>query len=272
LATPLRSPILTTPRVRHRKSTEKLRSDQLKALRKGFAEIKKLSDTNGFWFWAELHGAPKNKCEHSPESGYDNLFLPWHRAYLYRLELALQTKVPAATLPWWDWTATRSGGGLPTIYEDISGELNPLAGADFPPSILSQVEAAGMPASTWRQPGAPNLLPSGAEVKAILEIKDFDYFSKTLEVQLHNKVHGWVRGSMGIVALAAYDPLFWAHHTMVDRLWYLWQDLHSARGPRPGIWNKILRGGLDLTVGDVLDTHALGYDYAASTANREVEP
>ena len=77
---------------------------------------------------------------------------------------------------------------------------------------------------------------------------------------------------MGIVAIAAYDPLFWAHHTMVDRLWYLWQVLHSARGPRPGIWNKILRGGLDLTVGDVLDTHALGYDYAASTANREVEP
>lgn len=272
MATPLRSPILTTPRVRHRKSTEKLGSDQLKALREGFAAIKKLHDTNGFWFWAELHGAPKNKCEHSPENGYDNLFLPWHRAYLYRLELALQTKVPGAALPWWDWTTTRASGGVPAIYEDIEGKENPLAGGDFPPLIAEATRARGWPDHTWREPANPNRLPTREEVERILELKSFDDFSKALEEHLHNKVHEWVGGSMGMVAIAAYDPLFWAHHTMVDRLWYLWQVLHSARGPRPGIWHRILRGGLDLTVGDVLDTHALGYDYAASTANREVEP
>jgi tyrosinase len=271
LVTPLRSPILTTPRVRHRKSAEKLRPDQLKALRDGFEAIKKLHDTNGFWFWAELHGTPKNKCEHSPRTGYDNLFLPWHRAYLYRLELALQTKVPAATLPWWDWPSSRTSGGIPATFEDISGTLNPLAGADFPPQVAELIAAEGMPGSTWREPADPSRLPTKQTVEAILELENFDDFSKTLEVQLHNLVHGWVGGSMGIVAIAAYDPLFWAHHTMVDRLWYLWQVLHSSRGPRPGIWSKILRGGLDLTVGDVLDTHALGYDYAASTANREVE-
>ncbi|HEY0392113.1 MAG TPA: tyrosinase family protein [Solirubrobacterales bacterium] len=247
-----------------------MRPDQLEALRDAFAAIKKLQDTNGFWFWAELHGAPKNKCEHSPRTGYDNLFLPWHRAYLYRLELALQTKVPAATLPWWDWPASRTSGGVPTAYEDIGGEQNPLAGADFPPRIAEFAAAENMRTSTWREPGDPRQLPSKAEVDSILELKNFDDFSKTLEVQLHNRVHGWVQGSMGIVALAAYDPLFWAHHTMVDRLWALWQTLHSSRGPRPGIWGRILRGGLDLTVGDVLDTHALGYDYAASTAHREV--
>jgi tyrosinase len=271
LVAPLRSPILTTPRVRHRKSVEKLRSDQLQALRESFGAIKKLRDTNGFWFWAELHGAPKNKCEHSPSTGYDNLFLPWHRAYLYRLELALQTKVPAATLPWWDWPASRLGGGVPAAYEDTGGAQNPLASADFPPSIAGPLEAEGIPLTTWREPGEPGRLPSKTEVDAILELESFDDFSKTLEVQLHNRVHGWVGGSMGIVAIAAYDPLFWAHHTMVDRLWYLWQVLHSSKGPRPGLWKKILRGGLDLTVGDVLDTHALGYDYAASTAHRQVD-
>jgi tyrosinase len=269
LATPHRSPILTTPRIRHRKSVEKLRPDQLKALRKGFAAIKKLRDTNGFWFWAELHGAPKNKCEHSPRSGYDNLFLPWHRAYLYRLELALQTKAPAATLPWWDWPASRAAGGVPAAFEDLEGEENPLAGADLPPLLT---EAEGWPKHTSREPGEPSRLPTKQKVDAILALDDFDDFSKALETQLHNKVHGWVGGSMGWVAIAAYDPLFWAHHTMVDRLWSLWQALHSSRGPRPGIWGRVLRGGLDLTVGDVLDTHALGYDYAASTAHRAVSP
>jgi tyrosinase len=270
VATPLRSPVLTTPRVRHRKSVEKLRPDQLKALRDGFAAIKKLHDTNGFWFWAELHGAPKNKCEHSPRTGYDNLFLPWHRAYLYRLELALQTKVPAATLPWWDWPASRTSGGIPVAYEDTGGELNPLAGGDFPPAIAEATSARGWSRSTWREPATADRLPTQQKVDKILELKDFDDFSKAVEVHLHNLVHEWVGGSMGMVAIAAYDPLFWAHHTMVDRLWARWQTLHSSRGPRPGVWRKILRGGLDLTVGDVLDTHALGYDYAASTANREV--
>ncbi len=174
-------------------------------------------------------------------------------------------------MPWWDWPATGANSGIPAIYEDLGGEENPLAGADFPPSIVDLLTAEGMPASTWREPGEPRRLPTKAEVDSILELENFDDFSKALEVQLHNKVHGWVQGSMGIVAIAAYDPLFWAHHTMVDRLWYLWQVLHSSRGPRPGLWKTILRGGLDLTVGDVLDTHALGYDYAASTANREVK-
>jgi hypothetical protein len=34
--------------------------------------------------------------------GFDYLLagVPWHRAYLYRLELALESQVPGETLPW----------------------------------------------------------------------------------------------------------------------------------------------------------------------------
>ncbi len=35
---------------------------------------------------------------------------------------------------------------------------------------------------------------------------------------------------MGDVAYAAYDPLFWAHHAMVDRIWRLWQLKHTGIG------------------------------------------
>src|SRR3954452_15582877 len=148
MATPHRSPIDPRKRIRHRKSIAKLRSDQLEALRDGFREIQRLRDTNGFWYWAGIHGAPRYQCEHSPENGYDNLFLPWHRAYLYRLELALQTKVPAATLPWWDWPASRTSGGVPAAFEDLAGVLNPLAGADFPPRVAELIAAEGLPGST----------------------------------------------------------------------------------------------------------------------------
>ena len=103
---PHRSPQRVHPRLRHRKSVEKLRADQLDALRQGFKAIKALRDNRGFWHWAGLHGAPGFDCEHSLNQ-FDSLFLPWHRAYLYRLELALQTQIPKATLPWWDWPASQ---------------------------------------------------------------------------------------------------------------------------------------------------------------------
>jgi tyrosinase len=268
MATPHRSPTQPNPRVRHRKSIAKLRPDQLEALRDGFRAIEDLRDNRGFWYWAGFHGAPRNQCQHSTSSGTDSLFLPWHRAYLYRLELALQTQVRLATLPWWDWPASRRTG-IPAAFADetVGGQPNPLATAALPP--LSS-EAQGWPPRTYRDPGPPAALPSRARIEDILDLSSFEDFSRQLEQQLHNPVHGWVGGTMGWVATAAYDPIFWAHHTMVDRIWSLWQVKHSNRGPRPTQWRQVLRG-MDMTVEDVLDTTALGYDYAASTASREVE-
>ncbi len=268
MTSPHRSIAESTPRLRHRKSAEKLLPEQLDALREGFAKIQALSDRNGFAFWAGKHGVPDDDCEHSSEElGYDNLFLPWHRAYLYQLELALQTKVPGCFLPWWDWPASRVTGGIPAIFEDIEGELNPLAGFDLPPLPGNPPD---WPERTWRKPGDPNLLPEVGLIEEIIEQPNFDVFSEELEGRLHNGVHGWVGGTMRWQATAAYDPIFWAHHTMVDRIWSLWQGKHSSWGPRPELWNEPLNG-LGMTVGKVLNTTALGYDYAASTEHREPE-
>lgn len=171
--------------------------------------------------------------------------------------------------PWWDWPASRSNGIPAAFAEQAAGGVpNPLAGSDLPP-LPNAPE--GWPAHTSRSPGPPSRLPSSDQVERVLELRDFNDFSLQLEVQLHNAVHGWVGGTMGAVPTAAYDPIFWAHHTMVDRLWALWQARHSSRGPRPGQWGRVLRA-LDMTVEDVLDTTALGYDYAASTAHRQVAP
>ncbi|MGH6665900.1 MAG: tyrosinase family protein, partial [Pseudolabrys sp.] len=73
-------------------------------------------------------------------------------------------------------------------------------------------------------------------------------------------------GSMAIIPLAAFDPIFWAHHTMVDRLWYLWQLRHPGSGVPASIMNRALEG-FPLTVAQVLDIKALGYDYAVSVTS-----
>jgi tyrosinase len=71
------------------------------------------------------------------------------------------------------------------------------------------------------------------------------------------------------IAFAAYDPIFWAHHTMIDRLWRLWQLRHPGALPPAAILLDALPP-FRATVRQTLDVTALGYDYATSTASTVV--
>lgn len=83
-----------------RKNYECLSEEELCKLRFAVRTLKELdrysADNRSFSAWARVHG---DHCQHGWEQ-----FLPWHRAYLYKFELALQQIVPDVTLPYWDWT------------------------------------------------------------------------------------------------------------------------------------------------------------------------
>jgi tyrosinase len=169
---PLRSPQQPTPVLHYRVSVLKLDPTQLDALKRGFAAIQGIRDNRGFWYWAGLHGAPGYDCEHTIRQ-FDSLFLPWHRAYLYQLELALQTQVPEAALPWWDWPNSRTVGIPPAFAEASSGQPpNPLAGAEMP--ALPNAPQ-GWPGATSRNPQPPPLIghrpdssaPAGRSCRAL---------------------------------------------------------------------------------------------------------
>ena len=53
-------------------------------------------------------------------------------------------------------------------------------------------------------------------------------FSERINVP-HNAVHGAVGCDMGIASYAAYDPIFWLHHSYVDHLFAFWQELQKER-------------------------------------------
>jgi tyrosinase len=76
--------------------------------------------------------------------------------------------------------------------------------------------------NTSRQPDNPRNLPHQADVDDALSRTDFSDFTDALE-DIHDNVRGWVGGDMGIVAIAAFDPVFWSHHAMIDRIWWIWQ-------------------------------------------------
>ena len=65
------------------------------------------------------------------------------------------------------------------------------------------------------------------------------------------------------VSTAAFDPVFFAHHCQIDRLWYLWQVENGNGGfPAELLDEPLVPFGK--TCRDVLNVQALGYEYAAS--------
>jgi tyrosinase len=247
-------------RIRHRRNVRTLTPGQLTSFRKAIAASQKISDDRGYQAWAGIHGLPLPiSCTHNSE-----VFLPWHRAYLYFFEKALQDRVAGVTLPWWNWTM-RHGDGLPPAYtsaKSADGEPNPLRGSPIPRSGREP----GGPSKTARMPGADGAppLPTLADVNRVLELSDFLDFQSQLE-DIHNGVHVWVGGTMGSIGTSAYDPIFWAHHTMIDRIWRLWQMRHTGSGPPRSLLGRAL-APFGVTVRDTLSTTALGYDYAVTTS------
>lgn len=261
-----------------RKNIENLTEKELADLRKAFSKIMELNpaDDRGYIKLASYHGPTAQFCHHEPEriDGWPGvrLFLPWHRAYLYQFEKALQDQVPGVTIPYWDW---RSATKIPKALSDktADGKPNPLYQTRiFLPDL-------NIDRQTRRFPGSGGFpLPTFEDVDGLLRIKDdaehFDDFSDELS-NLHGWVHGWVGGmgiengrevggDMGMIPTAAFDPIFWLHHTFVDKIWWQWQK-NDGVDEIPDHYKPMALDPFRLTVGEVLDIYNLGYDYAEAT-------
>jgi tyrosinase len=263
----------------------------LDALRDAYSQIQGFiaSDNRSWIYWGEYHGFNRFDCWHHAKSGppperqypYD-LFLPWHRAYLNHFEHVVRERNPKAILPWWDWTSDLSHAeGIPGAYSvsETAGKPNPLASGPMPET------PEGPARQTRRFPGKPARLPHAdaptpepgeptqPAINDLIEnATTFEDFSTRLQ-DVHDFIHGWVGGldpanseiggDMGNIGAAAFDPIFWAHHTMIDRVWYQWQLKHGVNNIPEHYGEKGL-APFGLTVQQVLDVRALGYDYASS--------
>lgn len=256
---------LSTP-LRFRRDASRLTAGQLATLRDAFGRAQAINDDRGYGYFAGIHGLPLPiSCDNAHGTDY---FLPWHRAYLYFFERALRDVDKDAMLAWWDWrTGPSRPPAIPASFSarQAGRAANPFFSAKVDPLAIRQGRASGQPAmgsSTRRNPGARGAppLPSVDEVEAVLAITDFQTFSSQVE-ELHNRVHVWVGGHMGEIPFAAFDPIFWAHHTMIDRLWRLWQLQHPGARPPAALLDQALPP-FRMTVRQTLDVTALGYDYA----------
>ena len=141
-----------------------------------------------------------NTCEHG--SPY---FWSWHRMYLYWFERIIRKMSGDSSwsLPYWDYSAPAQRF-LPPPFRDPSSELY-LAnrGLGWNDGLASYLPT--------------HVDPTGGNIFV-------DYFSaqSALESNPHDNVHIDMGGLMGHVITAAGDPVFYVHHSNIDRLWNLW--------------------------------------------------
>jgi tyrosinase len=278
--------------IKLRKNIELYTPEEVANLRKAIAILRARDnsptgylDTTSYGYWARIHGS---SCQHGWEQ-----FLTWHRAYLYEFELLLQDAVPGVTLPYWDWTMDKYKNGVGGVIPA------PYAGATLPdgtPNSLwvRQRWPASFPPAPTTPPTTGSLqnfgfhYPTKDDISTILAIPDWRSFGGgpesnqsfgALSMNPHNTIHIWSggwnpanvneTGYMENNLTAAFDPIFWAHHGNVDRLFAEWQSKHP--GANPHDLTDVL-SPLNFTPGDVLSIHELGYDYAADTNQFPTDP
>jgi polyphenol oxidase len=234
-----------------------------------------------------------------------SLFFPFHRWYLYFHERILGKLLGDETfaLPYWNWDNPDGGMMMPAIYDDSNSPLfdkyrddkhRPQTIVDLKYCdedrnntddlihqnlcIMKKQMIDNAPTAEYffgRDPSAPNPYPNEP-----LYLTNYSQQNAgSIEWSVHNSVHDWTgdpmlpnHEDMGIIYSAAYDPIFYAHHANVDRMWTIWKDLDPKhKEPESSDWlnasyvfydeNKEL---VRVYHKDCVDTIKMGYEFEES--------
>jgi hypothetical protein len=285
-----------------RKSVANLTATELMSLRRGVAQMMAWNgaprgsvDFRRSWiYWANIHSHFGNDCagpivgsgmagvrtwtasnadetatwctckHHDP----GNQFLTWHRMFLWFFERVLQEAAgaPSLRLPYWDYEADAH---LPAAYRETT-YVNE-QGQTVPNPLRVSARQPGL------NSGSSSLSSSVTSTAKAMKKDRYNPFNIQLQANPHDTVHcaivtgGCINGLMGSVPASALDPIFYAHHTNIDRLYECWLHVDERKRlpTNPGQLNTPFTfidangGTVDRFVGDMLTTTQLGYTYAA---------
>ncbi|XP_059437104.1 polyphenol oxidase, chloroplastic-like [Corylus avellana] len=201
------------------------------------------------------------------------LFFPFHRYLLYFYEKILGKLIgdPTFALPFWNWDHP-DGMQMPAMFQNGQLRDRYRNRNHLPPTLIdfdysSRVEEIGTaPTPDPRKIISRNLkimhrqMVSGAKTAELFHGYPYragdnpEPGAGTVEHVPHNNTHLWCGDptrpyweDMGNFYSAGKDPIFYAHHSNVDRMWDIW---------------KTLEGGTrkDFTDSDWLNSNFIFYD------------
>src|ERR1700733_8657521 len=166
-----------------------------------------MTDGRNWTRQAQIHN------DHCPHGNW--FFLPWHREYLVYFERICRklSGNKKFALPYWNWAVE------PNVPDVFWGTGNPMYDSN---RLMAQ--------NTLLDPGSIG----HPILESILSETNFQVFGSyqattqrqyagygRLEGTPHNYIHGAIGGDMGAY-MSPLDPVFWAHHNMIEYCWVDW--------------------------------------------------
>ncbi|PIN01138.1 Catechol oxidase [Handroanthus impetiginosus] len=180
------------------------------------------------------------------------LFFPFHRYYLYFFERILGKLIddPTFAMPFWNWDSPGGGMRIPQMYTNPNSALyDQLRDRLHQPPTVVDLNFSGTDSNASAdQQMKRNLtimyrqMISNAKTPRLFfgspyrRGDDPNPGSGSIENIPHGPVHRWTGDrtqpnveNMGNFYSAGRDPIFFAHHSNIDRLWTVWKTLGGRR-------------------------------------------
>jgi len=240
-----------------RKSVWDLSSSEVTRLQKAYQALRNLttSNPNDPRGWMQQGNVHCYNCS----GGYDpsNIeihgswwFMPWHRCYLWIHEQILGKLINDSTfrLAYWDWDTYPNHAKVPPPFLASGALFDTYRGAKATDVIPSSITG----------PTHMKIVMGTQGTKAFMGGPSN---SGAMENNPHGPVHIWTAETspsqtpippgcfypntpggtpvnqsqfgcldMGVLATAAQDPIFFAHHSNIDRLWDVWVKTPGSQG------------------------------------------
>jgi hypothetical protein len=149
------------------------------------------------------------------------VFLPFHRIYIQQFELRFMSNLSFG-VPYIDWAIDAKNVSNSIIFTENFFGQNDQDG-NIINSNFSNIKIA-FPANEIlkRKVSIVSGYTDDTRQTIIKLAPTFSNFSKTLEIGIHGLYHSNMIFTMNTV-YSPNDPLFFLHHSFIDKMWYEWQ-------------------------------------------------
>ncbi len=189
---------------------------------------------------SQLKTAWANCTHFGDDNAVELNFLLWHRLYIWHLEQIVRelSGKKDFALPYWGYTNTENielNRTLPGAFRNQKSTL-------FEKARYQELND-GLGISTE--------FSKNLDLTSLFEMQDFKTFSSNIDGVPHGVMHDYIGGAdesqkkgkyfnsiynkemsdglMAHVPSAGFDPIFWLHHTNIDRIWQQWTNSNNGK-------------------------------------------